>query len=418
MTARRLRPNVVEVNDTTGVRVGSAVELRTAGRLTGKVGPLPVVVFWHEGRAWAIEDRCPHMGFPLHQGTVEEGMVTCHWHHARFDLSSGCTLDPFADDARGFDVVCDGDDVLVSARPIGDPLAHLWGRLDDGLESQITLVIAKSVLGLRDLGVPDADIVRRGVDFGTRYNDSGWGAGLTVLVAMANLLPVLDGDDQGVALVHGLRFVARDTGGRPPRFALRPFDGAGGVDGARLADWYRRFVDTRSGDAAERVLATSLAGGTPLDEVERAMLAAVTDHVFLDGGHTLDFTNKAFEALDHIGAEAADEVLPTLVHQTARASRSEESGTWRHPHDLAVLVDETVARLPDAHARGARVEGGFDDASIVGLGWALLRGRSVLGGRCARGRHRRGGERRAARSGPGLRRGAAHRPLPRAERLR
>ena len=106
LTARRLRPNVVEVNDTTGVRVGSAVELRTAGRLTGKVGSLPVVVFWHEGRAWAIEDRCPHMGFPLHQGTVEEGMVTCHWHHARFDLASGCTLDPFADDARGFDVVC------------------------------------------------------------------------------------------------------------------------------------------------------------------------------------------------------------------------------------------------------------------------------------------------------------------------
>ena len=44
------------------------------------------------------------MGFPLHQGTVESGLVTCHWHHARFDLASGCTLDPFADDARGFDV--------------------------------------------------------------------------------------------------------------------------------------------------------------------------------------------------------------------------------------------------------------------------------------------------------------------------
>jgi len=363
----------VEVNDTTRVRVGSTVELKREGRLTGKVGSLPVVVFWHEGRAWAIEDRCPHMGFPLHQGTVEEGLVTCHWHHARFDLSSGCTLDPFADDATGFDVVCDGDDVLVAARPTGDPLGHVWGRLDDGLESGITLVIAKSVLGLRDLGVPDAEIVRRGLDFGTRYNDSGWGAGLTVLVAMANLLPVLDADDQAVALVHGLRFVARDTGGRPPRFPLRPFDGAGdGVDAGRLADWYRRFVDTRSGDAAERVLATSLAAGTPLDEVERTMFAAVTDHVFLDGGHTLDFTNKAFEALDHVGVELADEVLPTLVHQTARASRSEESGTWRHPHDLPVLVDETVARLPDALARGARVEDRFGEQSVVGLGWALL----------------------------------------------
>jgi hypothetical protein len=37
-----------------------------------------------------------------------------------------------------------------------------------------------------------------------------------------------------------------------------------------------------------------------------------------------------------------------------------------------VLIDETVARLPDAHARGARAEGGFDDAAVVGLGWAFL----------------------------------------------
>ena len=31
------------------------------------------------------------------------------------------------------------------------------------------------------------------------------------------------------------------------------------------------------------------------------MGAAVTDHVFVDDGHTIDFTNKAFEVLDHLG---------------------------------------------------------------------------------------------------------------------
>src|SRR6185312_11232342 len=103
----------------TTVRAGSFEELRKEGRLVTKLGRLPVVVFWDTDRAYAIEDRCPHMGFPLHQGTVECGLVTCHWHHARFDLSSGCTLDPFADDARGFDVTIDGDDVLVAARDTG-----------------------------------------------------------------------------------------------------------------------------------------------------------------------------------------------------------------------------------------------------------------------------------------------------------
>ena len=66
----------------TGVSIGSAAELRRAGCLVGKAGELPVVVFWDGGRAWAIEDRCPHMGFPLHRGTVHDGLLTCHWRHA------------------------------------------------------------------------------------------------------------------------------------------------------------------------------------------------------------------------------------------------------------------------------------------------------------------------------------------------
>ena len=44
------------------VRAGSFDELRAEGRLLTKVGTLPVVVFWHEDRPYAIEDRCPHLG--------------------------------------------------------------------------------------------------------------------------------------------------------------------------------------------------------------------------------------------------------------------------------------------------------------------------------------------------------------------
>src|SRR5690606_17008603 len=106
---------------------------------------------------YAIEDRCPHLGFPLRQGTVESGMITCHWHHARFDLSSGCTFDLWADDATAFDVLVEGDDVLVVPRAGVSPVDHLRERLRNGLEDGISLVIAKSVLGLLDAGVPPAD---------------------------------------------------------------------------------------------------------------------------------------------------------------------------------------------------------------------------------------------------------------------
>src|SRR5207247_1532108 len=114
------------------VRAGSLADLQVAGRLLTKVGTLPVVVFWHDGAAFAIEDRCPHLGFPLHQGTVESGLVTCHWHHARFDLVSGCTLDLWADDARGFEAIVRDGRVYVRPREQADPVAHLHARLRDG----------------------------------------------------------------------------------------------------------------------------------------------------------------------------------------------------------------------------------------------------------------------------------------------
>lgn len=37
---------------------------------------------------FAVDNRCPHMGFPLDRGTCGDGILTCHWHHASFDLAS------------------------------------------------------------------------------------------------------------------------------------------------------------------------------------------------------------------------------------------------------------------------------------------------------------------------------------------
>ena len=192
-------------------RIGTVEELQKRGCLPGKVGSQPVCVFYSDGQAYAVDDRCPHMGFPLHRGTVENGLLTCHWHHARFDLASGGTLDPFADDVRAHDVEIDGDDVVVVLRPVTDAAAHHLRRLEEGLEQGLTLVTAKAVLGLIEVLGPAEGAtaaLRAGVAFGIANRAAGWGAGLTVLTAMANVLPSLDPDDLGLALVHGLAFVS------------------------------------------------------------------------------------------------------------------------------------------------------------------------------------------------------------------
>jgi len=348
-------------------RLGTLSQLRSAGCLTGKVGSQPVCVFWADDQAYALDDRCPHMGFPLHRGTVENGLLTCHWHHARFDLASGGTLDPFADNVRIHRVEIENDEVFVALLHDGGSVEKHLRRLEEGLEQGLNLVIAKAVLDLfEDLGPTEGSLAafRVGMQFGIQNRDAGWGAGLTVLTAMMNVLPVLDPSDRCLALVHGLTFVSRDTRGRPPRFPLAPLPSA--IPFGRLTAWYRRFLDTRNGDAAERVLATAAAANGPA-QVVRLMGSAITDHLFIDGGHTIDFTNKAFEALDHLGWGQADEILPTLAHQSAAASRSEETGTWRHPDDLAGMLASIQQHGPPAPGQQ-----NLTDDDVDRLAWALL----------------------------------------------
>lgn len=37
----------------------------------------------------ALDDRCPHQGYPLSQGSVRDGVLTCEWHNWKFELGSG-----------------------------------------------------------------------------------------------------------------------------------------------------------------------------------------------------------------------------------------------------------------------------------------------------------------------------------------
>src|SRR5207302_3894263 len=133
-------------------RAATLDDVERLGCLVAHVDGHTLALFSHDGQVYAVDNRCPHMGFPLHRGTVEDGILTCHWHHARFDLATGGTFDQWADELRRFPVSLDGDDVLVDVTPPEDLAAHQRERLHDGLEREIPLVIAKAVIALLEGG--------------------------------------------------------------------------------------------------------------------------------------------------------------------------------------------------------------------------------------------------------------------------
>jgi nitrite reductase/ring-hydroxylating ferredoxin subunit len=346
-------------------RAGRTADVSSSGRLAVRLNGHTIALFAWNGRIYAVDNRCPHMGFPLDRGSVAEGILTCHWHHARFDLAGGGTFDQFADDVRAYPVEVRGEDVYVDLSPRGDPAAHHRRRLRDGLERNIPLVIAKAALVV---GADEA--VRIGLEFGTRYRAAGWGPGLTILTCYANLLPHLDADDRPWALYHGLSAVARDTDGSAPRFTLAPLpDGTADLD--RLAAWFRRFVEVRDAEGAERCIVSAVRAGADGAALARLLFAAATDHRFIDTGHVLDFTNKALEALDAVGWSHAESALAGLATAYASADRMEESNAWRHPVDLVAIVEAAAEALPGV-LEGARPSGRPASSSGSALTAVLL----------------------------------------------
>ena len=350
------------------IRAGTLAELRDRGRMVVATPGGAVLVAAAGDEVVALDNRCPHMGFPLHRGSIEDGILTCHWHHARFDLRSGSTFDLWADDVPLREIRIVDSEIWVAAMPtLRGEAAHWRRRLQDGLAHNISLVIGKALVGAMAAGIPATELVRDALLYGVAHRDR-WGAGLTTLMAMADLLAVLDEEDRFLALFHGIAAVADDCDGEPSRVDSEPLGGS--VPLATLARWFRHWVRVRHRTGAERTLRTALASGATPQWLAAATLAAVTDRYFADGGHALDFLEKAFEAVDLVGWERADVVLPSIVPVLTASLGREETDSWRHPVDLIALSEHAVHELPGALATGRTLRGSFRDH--VALGHSIL----------------------------------------------
>lgn len=346
--------NVTEQKMTGFVRASSLADVQKRGYLTVQLQGHTIALFLHSDQVYAVDNRCPHMGFPLDRGAVRDGILTCYWHYARFDVATGGAFDQFADDARVFPTTLQNGDVWVDVTPHANPVAHQRERLRIGLERDLSLVIGKAVLVLLDDDPSGLEPFRTGLDFGVHYRDVGWGQGLTIHTCMINLLPHLAPKERPRALYHGLSAVARDSAGRPPRFGVPALPGEG-HDLATLKRWLRRFITVRDDEGAERCVISAIRSGATQREVADMLFAAVTDHRYIDIGHPADFTNKALEALDLAGWEYAEPVLTSLVRGYANATRMEESNSWRNPVDLIAILEAAFTQLPAAWTEGAQI---------------------------------------------------------------
>lgn len=67
-----------------------------------------------EGKFYAVSNRCPHMNYPLYLGSLNGRIITCGFHYAKFDITTGRALSPPAHDPlKTFKIKIQNSAVLV-----------------------------------------------------------------------------------------------------------------------------------------------------------------------------------------------------------------------------------------------------------------------------------------------------------------
>jgi len=325
------------------VRVASLAEVRRRGVMVTQAGERAVAVFATGEEIHAVDNRCPHMGFPLDRGSVKDGILTCHWHEARFELGSGCTFDLWADDAITYATEVRGDSVWVAQRPhhSRDAAYHRL-RLRRGMELDVGLVQAKSLISLLSAGEEIGPILAAVVDYAAA-NVTSFGEGLVRLTCVARLAPYLSRDTLYLGLSYAVRQLAAEANAAPARRPRDPL--ATPAPHAALKGWLRQWVLTRHRDAVERTLLTGVANRLPPEELADLLYGAAAERLYANTGHLLDACNKALELSDLLNGAGPPDLLALLAPSLA-AARGEEEGTpWHHPVEIAAAVRAAEGRL-------------------------------------------------------------------------
>ena len=333
------------------VPVASLDEVRSRGVVVTQAGDRSLAVFADGDEIHAVDNRCPHMGFPLDRGSVKDGILTCHWHEARFELASGCTFDLWADDAISYATEVRGDQVWVATSPRRQrDAAYHRLRLRRGMEMAVGLVQAKSLISLLGDRAGLLPLVASVVDYAAA-NVTSFGEGMVRLTCVARLAPWLSDETLYLGMSYAVRQLADEANAGTARRPRDPL--AAPAPNAALKGWLRQWVLTRHRDAVERTLLAGVANGLPAAELADLLYGAAADRLYANTGHLFDACNKALELTDLLDGSAPDDLLALLAPALADARGEEESTPWHHPVEIAAAVRAAEQRLPALLANGA-----------------------------------------------------------------
>ena len=300
-------------------RAASLETLERKGRLVFRKDGRQIALFHTPSGVLACNNRCPHEGYPLREGSLDgRCILTCNWHNWKFDLQSGRNLyggeglRTYPAEVREGAVWVDLADPPFAARR-----AEILASLAEAREDNSYDRMAREIARLRRLGADPLDALREAIRWSAERMEFGWTHAYAGAADWLALHDENEGDDETrlACVLESVAHIADDVL-REPR---HPFP-----DAARSWDEeaFVAAVEAEDEGAAVGLLRGGLADGLEFAHFERGLTRAALAH-YNDFGHSLIYVTKAGRLIRRLGPGVAEPLLLSLARGLVFATRED-----------------------------------------------------------------------------------------------
>jgi nitrite reductase/ring-hydroxylating ferredoxin subunit len=294
-------------------------ELRQRVRTTVKHGKKQIALFAVGDQIYAIDNRCPHEGYPLREGAIDEACVlTCAWHNWKFDLKTGDNLFGM-DNVRTYPTKVEEGQIWID---LTEPpqsaveqeiLRALKVAFEDRDYGRISREIAKLHFHKHDPTVA----VRHAIEWSHQKFEFGMTHAYAAAADWIELFDELEGkpEERLTCLVEIIDHISYDS----LRQADYPFSEK---ERAFSEEGFLAALEREKAAEAIEYLNGALAKGLHFADLERALTRAALAHLN-DFGHTLIYVSKVATLIERLGPEVEPHLLKNLVRSIIYATRED-----------------------------------------------------------------------------------------------
>lgn len=318
------------------IEAGPTESLIENGSTIFKYDNKQILIIHSEGKFYVCNNRCPHEGFPLREGTVTgKCILTCNWHNWKFDLETGKTL-VGGDQLRRYPTKIENDTLFIDVTdpPATDRIPEIMANLDEAMDDYDYTRIARELARLEKVDADPLDAVRFAIQ--KTSNKFEWGM-THAYAAAADWLTLREqhASDPSRALtclLEPIAHMAWDTLREkeyPYTNEEKPFDGPSLV----------AAFEAENEDEVIGLLRGALSSGMSYPDLEPWLAEVALAH-YADFGHSAIYVFKCGQLIEQLGNDVLEPVLFALARQLIYATREDLLPEFRqYAHTLEAWHD-------------------------------------------------------------------------------